>query len=164
MTRLVRLVAIALVAVACSRGARTPDEALARLRDAAERGEAAQAFDLLDEQTRWSIESTWKYQQLCFKVIEEDYPGEAQAQALGRLIDADSPAGFFRAYEARYHQLAGLRARLATAGVKDFVRDRWGRYGYVGLREPWEDIKQRASKDLETVRRDAQTYQRTGRR
>jgi len=150
-------------ALACSPGAKSPEEARARLRSALERGEAAAVFDLLDQETRWSIESTWKYHQRCLRLIEENYPPEEQGRAAGRFLDADRPAAFLAAYDARYQVLAGLRPRLGALAPGDFAIEKNKRWGYTGLRAQWGDIKQRASKDAETVERNATAYEREAR-
>ncbi len=158
-----RAVAVVLVLAACSPGAKSPEEARGRLRSALERGDAAAVFDLLDQETRWSIESTWKYHQRCLRLIEENYPPEEQARAAGRFLDADRPAAFLAAYDARYQLLAGPKSRMGALAPGDFAIEKNKRWGYTGLRAQWEDIKQRASKDGETVERNATAYEREAR-
>jgi hypothetical protein len=71
--------AAVILGAACSRGPRSAAEAVAGLRAALERGDAAAAFADLDEPTRWSIEAAHGYHQRALAAIEEGYPHADQA-------------------------------------------------------------------------------------
>jgi hypothetical protein len=152
------VLALLLLSTACDRGARRPEDAIARLRAAVAQDDAATAFMVLDRETRWSIESTWRYHQQCLDAIETAYPPDLQARERGRFIDTRGPKEFLAAYEQRYHLLRELSPRLPMLGATDFAADGYGRYGYTGLRERWEDIKQRASHDLDTCKQGADAF------
>jgi hypothetical protein len=152
-----------LLALGCARGPKSPEEASSRLSAAIQQGDAAAAYDLLDQETRWSIDSVWKYHQQCLSAIEESYPTEAQARESRRFIDAASARDFLKGHEERYHELSALAPKLAQPRAGDFATDAHGRWGYAGLRGQWEDAKQRASHDLETVRASAAAYKQAAR-
>src|SRR5215468_10596792 len=140
-----RWTAVALLALACARGPKSPEEAQAAVRAA----DARAIYDLVDIQTRWSIDATFKYQQQAMQAIEESYPVELQAREKARFVDGDDAHAFFVAYDARYHLIAAAKTERS-----DFVEEK-GRWRWSGLRARWEDIKLRASHDLETVRESA---------
>jgi hypothetical protein len=148
-----------LLAIGCSRGAPSAEEALARLHQAAERGDARALYELADRQTRWSIDATFKYHQQALGTIEESYPAEVQAREKARFVDGEDVGAFLAAYDARYHNVVSAAAR---AGRGDVSEDR-GRWCWSGMRASWDDIKQRASHDLETVRESASAYKRAAR-
>ena len=143
----------ALLALACARGPKSVGEAQAAVRAADARG----VYDLVDQPTRWSIDSTFKYHQQSLAAIEESYPAELQAREKARFCDGDDARAFFVAYEARYRLTAN-----APAEKSDFVEEK-GRWRWSGLRAKWEDIKQRASHDVDTVRESAAAYKRASR-
>jgi hypothetical protein len=150
-------------ALGCSRGAKSQEEAARRLAEAVRQGNTAAVYDVVDQETRWSIDSVWKYHQQCLAAIEESYPTDAQARESRRFIDAASARDFLKGHEERYHELAGLAPRVGQLGAADFARDQRGQWGYTGLRALWEDAKQRASHDLETVRASAAAYKQAAR-
>jgi hypothetical protein len=146
--------------VACTHGAKTPAEARERLHAAVESGDGRALYDIVDEQTRWSIDSAFKYHQQCLDLIEQTYPPEVQAREKARFVDGDDVAHFLTAYEARYHLFAALRPRLSSPEGDGITQDKRGRWVFSGLRAQWEDIKHRGSHDLDTVRESAQAFRR----
>jgi hypothetical protein len=148
---------------ACTRAPRSEDEARARLAQAVRAGDGRALYDLVDEATRWSIDSTWKYHQQCLALVEESYPPELQARETARFLDAASARDFVGAYERQYHLLPALAERAASPRPGDLVRERDGRVRVTILRAQWEDIKQRASHDLDTVRENAVAFGRAAR-
>jgi hypothetical protein len=136
-------------------GAHTLEEGQARVQKLAEGGATAELYDLVDEQTRWSIDTTFKYQQQSLAVIEEAYPPELQAREKARFVDGDDVRKFLVAYEARYHLLA-----VAPTRAGDFEKDKRGRWYFIGLRAHWDDVKLRSSHDLDTVKESAAAYRR----
>src|SRR5262245_40010252 len=153
-----RFVVCALLVCACT-GPKTPEEAQAAVRAAAERGDTNAIYDLVDKSTRGSIDATFRYHQQSLATIEESYPLEAQGREKTRFVDGEDARTFFAAHEARYRL---IRAAAAKAGRADFVAER-GRWRWSGLRATWEDNKLRASHDLETVRESAAAYKRASR-
>jgi hypothetical protein len=92
-------------------------------------------------------------------VIEEAYPVDAQQREKMRFLDADGPTSFLAAHEARYHTLRSERTRIASADALALVvKDKYGRWGYSGLRSYWDDFSQHALHDLETVRESARAF------
>jgi hypothetical protein len=142
----------------CSRGAKSAGDAMARLRDAVEKNDPAAALPLLDEQTRWSIASARKYSDECLRLIAEAYPPERREREAARFINAGGDGDFLVEHEKRYHELAGIKPRLAKLTPGDFVPDKSGHWGYSGLRAVWEEHKNRTYHDLETVRQSAEAY------
>src|SRR5262249_45836164 len=122
--------------------------------------DAQAAFGALDQQTRWSIESTWKYHQRALKLIEDQYPPSVQAREKARFVDAETAVAFLAAVETRDHLLAGLRPRLSSLQPSDCVEGPRKRFGYSGLRATWEGLKARAYHDFETVREGAAAFGR----
>jgi hypothetical protein len=55
--------------------------------------------------------------------------------------------------------LRAERARIASGDALALVvKDKYGRWGYSGLRPYWEDFSQRALHDLDTVRESARAF------
>jgi hypothetical protein len=148
-----RIAVCALVAVACARGPKTAEEA----QSVVQSGDAKAIYDAVDLATRWSIDATFKYHQQALAAIEESYPADVQGREKARFIDGDDARGFLAAYDARYHVIAA-----GNKGHEDFVEDK-GRWRWTGMRTAWDDIKQRASHDLETVLESAAAYKRASR-
>jgi hypothetical protein len=149
---------LALVSLACSAGAKTPELALERLRAAILQDRPADAFPVLDQPTRWSIESVRAYHGECLEAIARDYPEAVRPTAQARFLDATTGARFLALHEARYHLLAGLRPRIDALTPRDFAVDRYGRWGYTGLGPAWEEAKVRAVHDRDTVLDSARAY------
>jgi hypothetical protein len=149
--------------VACNKGARTREEAVTRLTAAVDHEDAAAAYPLLDQDTRWSIESTRKYHAECLALIGEAYPPAAQAAARARFLDASSAARFLALHEARYHLLRNAKTGPSGLTPSLFVEGPDHRWGYTGLRSTWEELKQRAVHDVETVRDSADAYRKAQR-
>jgi hypothetical protein len=148
-----RIALACLLAAACARGPKTAEEAQAAVRGA----DAKATYDLVDKPTRWSIDATFKYHQQSLAAIEESYPAEVQGREKARFVDAEDARGFLAAYDARYHLIAA-----GKTSPENFVQE-GSRWRWSGLRAAWDDIKLRASHDLETVRESAAAYKRASR-
>lgn len=146
-----RWFSIALLVCACTRGAKSPEEGRALVAA----GDPRVIYDLTDTPTRWSIDATFKYHQQALSAIEESYPSELQAREKARFVDGDDVRGFLAAYDARY--------RVIASGDKNAFVQESGRWRWSGMRTQWDDIKLRASHDLDTVRESAAAYKRAAR-
>jgi hypothetical protein len=129
-------------------------EALSRMRTALDHKDAADLFGLLDDPTRAAIEATRHYHQQALATIEDGYPAELRDREKSRFIDAESAQTFLVEYDKRYSMMAELAGRRSTLSERDFVRAAGG-WGYTGLRKAWQERKDRASHDLETIQQSA---------
>jgi hypothetical protein len=164
------------------RPARTPAAAYECLAAAVNTGDAAVLYRALDQPSRWSVISTQQYYRQILELVEHRYPAEARSRELGRIAGADrrSPAAFFAAQNARRGGtwLGRLGTRLGPAtrieerGATAVVHADGGQYefqlfpragwGYTGLRAELEELKRRASHDVETARENAKIFERAG--
>jgi hypothetical protein len=150
---MIRLALFTAALTACARGPKTPEEAQAVV----QAGDPKAVYDAVDLATRWSIDATFKYHQQALASIEESYPADVQGREKARFIDGDDARGFLAAYDARYHVIAA-----GKKAPSDFIEEK-GRWHWSGMHAAWDDIKQRASHDLETVRESAAAYKRASR-
>jgi hypothetical protein len=163
----------------CGSRPKTPEEAFARLRAAAAPGADRSAlFDLVDESTRASLISVYRYEREMVELIEQSYPPALRQRELARLAAA-AHASDQRDYFARFvdegDKLATARQAPPTSpvsrltedtaqvevpggGVLPFQRDPHGRWGYSGLARLLEDAKQRDSQAVRTTRENARLY------
>jgi hypothetical protein len=182
----IRLMALGLMVLAgCARGPKTPEQAFMKLELAIAAGDAAAAYEVLDQATRWSIQSTLKDQRLQRTIISAKYP-EAEAQkALAQLkaAEATDPAQYFKRINDERHVIEAHRKRLgAVSGpIKSkidgpdavwvvrqqdglpfrFSKNRDGSWGWSELRGDWELEKDRAQHAVKTVQDNAKLYQKT---
>src|SRR5262249_47626757 len=126
--------ALFVLCIGCSRGAGSAEEGRARLRTAVESVDASAFYELVDEETRWSMDSAFKYHQQCLDLIEQGYPPEMQPREKARFVDGEDVRKFLAAYEARYHMIASLRPRVEGPDPVGIVRDKHGRWVFAGLR------------------------------
>jgi hypothetical protein len=167
----------------CHRGPKSPAEAYGALERAVAASDATAFYALLDDNTRWSIESTLRDQRLMRTIISAKYP-EAEAQKeLSRLAAAEEaePARYFARVDEARGVVPGYRARLGGAtgavavmplgdDVADvtrgggapcrFHRNRNGSWGLAELTETWTLEKDRAVHAVKTVRENAALYQK----
>jgi hypothetical protein len=178
-----RFALIALVLVGCTRGPKTPEQAFQKLERAIAAGDAAAVYKLLDQETRWSIQSTLKDQRLQRTIIMAKYP-EADAQkALATLRAAEeaNPAQYFKRINDERHIVEAYRKRLGSVSgpIKNkidgpdaewvsrqdgmpfhFAKNKDGSWGWSELRGEWELEKDRAQHAVSTVQENARLFQK----
>jgi hypothetical protein len=175
--------ALALALAACHRGPKTPTAAYLELERAVAGGDGLAFYAVLDEPTRWSVQSTFSDQKLMRTIISAKYP-EAEAQKeLARLAAAEEPdaAHYFARIAGDRQTVTGYRRRLgAVSGeVKTkvmadddvyvaradgmpfrFHKNGNGSWGFSELEREWALEKDRASHAVKTVQDNAKLYQK----
>ncbi len=183
MATRVTLVALALLAGACTRGPKTPEQAFQKLEVAIAAGDAVAFYKLLDQPTRWSVESTLHDQRLMRTIISAKYP-EAEAQkalATLRAAEETDPAQYFKRINDERHVVEAFRKRLGSVSgpIKSkidgpdavwvarqdgmpfhFAKNKDGSWGWSELRGDWELEKDRAQHAVKTVQENAKLYQK----
>ena len=183
--RTVAVVLLGTVALAgCHRGARSPEGAYLALEKAVKAGDGVAFFAVLDQETRWSIDSVLSDERMMRTIIAAKYP-EAEAQKeLARLSAAEEPdAAHYFAHVDRDRQiLASYRPGIERAsgkvelvvgddggdlavavrgsGVALHFRRYRGRWGFSELSGDWLLEKDRAAHAVKTVRENAALYQK----
>jgi hypothetical protein len=177
------MMALALVVAAgCTRGPKTPEQAFLQLERAIAAGDAVAVYGLVDQKTRWSIQSALKDQRLERTIISAKYP-EAEAQkALASLRAAEEtdPAQYFKRVNDERHVVEAFRKRLGSVSgpIKNkidgpdsawvaredgmpfhFSKNRDGSWGWMELRGDWDLEKDRAQHAVKTVQDNAKLYQ-----
>jgi hypothetical protein len=181
----IRMMALALlVAAGCSRGPKTPEQAFQQLERAVAAGDAAAVYGLVDQHTRWSIQSALKDQRLMRTIITAKYP-EAEAQkalATLRAAEETDPAQYYKRVNDERRVVEAFRKRLGSVSgpIKSkidgpdavwvarqdgmpfhFAKNRDGSWGWSELRGDWELEKDRAQHGVKTVQENAKLYQKT---
>jgi hypothetical protein len=182
MRLLAAAVLLLAVVAGCGRKARTPAAAYERFAAAVRAGDAAGLYRALDQQSQWSVISTQRYYREIVDIVSHGYPPDARQRELGRVAGAElrKPAAFFAAQNARRgggwvsRCAAGVGgvARIEEQGATAVVHtDRGGRFefassphgwGFSGLRAELDELKSRASHDVETARENAKIYEQAG--
>jgi hypothetical protein len=180
----IAMMALALAAVAgCTRGPKTPEQAFRDLERAIASGDAVAVYGLVDQPTRWSIQSALKDQRLQRTIITAKYP-EAEAQkalAMLRAAEETDPAQYFKRINDERHVVEAYRKRLGSVSgpIKNkidgpdamwvarqdgmpfhFSKNRDGSWGWSELRGDWELEKDRAQHAVQTVQDNAKLYQK----
>jgi hypothetical protein len=181
-------VALALVccAAGCEGRPRTPEEAYLAIERALLAGDGAALYRALDQETRWSVESTLRDQRLMRTIISAKYPEDEAGRALLQLEAAaeTQPARYFGMVVERRGLLERYRARLGpkeaplslrpdgenavmaargTGSPLRLLRGRDGSWGLAELAPEWALERDRASHAVSTVRENAALYQKAGR-
>lgn len=171
------------------RGAKSPAEAHARLAAAVASHDSALLWNALDQDTRWSWMSILRAWREAYDITQSAVPeGPERARLLARFEPgamAESAQGLFaRMLDAE--AWADITRRLAAAGTAQPKSDasgetaqigspaaplvyrkahdrHWG-WGYAGLSSTAEQLKRRATADLERMRSDAADYERAATR
>lgn len=164
----------------CSRN-QTAESACESLRNAVLEADGIAVFEVLLENTQWSVATVQKLHRRMAESIRSSYPAGEQAAALARLYAADSDNGqelFLQLYTERY--AADFRARVGeqmsvqvdaagqascgAAAARPFplALGRDGQWGLSELDREWEDAKLRAYHDQETVTKNVELYRRVG--
>lgn len=180
----ISLMALAVVVAAgCSRGPKTPEQAFQQLERAIAAGDAVAVYGLVDQPTRWSIQSALKDQRLQRTIISAKYP-EAEAQkalATLRAAEETDAAQYFKRVNDERHVVEAFRKRLGSVSgpIKSkidgadavwvarqdgmpfhFAKNRDGSWGWSELRGDWELEKDRAQHAVKTVQDNAKLYQK----
>ncbi len=176
-----------LLALACSRQAKTPGEAAHRLSHAVRAGDGKALFAAVDQQTRWSWMTVKRCHRETYDIILSNYPeGPARERELRRYASGatSATAADFFAAEAGPAALASLAPLSAgpdatveiaadgkTADAVAASGARWplargddGSWGYAGLAADAEERARRAVQDLELARSSAADYERAAAR
>jgi hypothetical protein len=177
------MMALALVAAAgCTRGPKTPEQAFQQLERAIAAGDAVAVYGLVDQQTRWSIQSALKDQRLQRTIITAKYPDVEAQKALATLRAAEETdaAQYFKRVNDERHVVEAFRKRLGSVSgpIKNkidgpdaawvarqdgmpfhFAKNRDGSWGWSELRGDWELEKDRAQHAVTTVQENAKLYQ-----
>ena len=181
--RIHRMALVLVLAAGCSRGSKTPEQAFRGVERAVAAGDAAAIYGLVDQQTRWAIQSTLKDQQLQRTIIQAKYP-EAEAQkALAPLRAAaeSDPALYFKRINDDRHVVEAFRKRLGSVSgpIKSkidgpdavwvarqdgmpfhFAKNKDGTWGWSELRGDWSLEQDRAQHAVKTVQENAKLYQK----
>ena len=174
---------VLVVAAGCTRGPKTPEQAFRQLERDIAAGDAAAVYAVLDQQTRWSIQSALKDQRLQRTIISAKYP-EAEAQkalATLRAAEETDPALYFKRINDDRHVVEAFRKRLGSVSGPvmnkidgpdavwvaradgmpfHFTKNRDGSWGWSELRGDWELEKDRAQHAVKTVQENAKLYQK----
>ncbi|HWE30573.1 MAG TPA: hypothetical protein VHB97_21345 [Polyangia bacterium] len=177
------LALLAVVAGGCHRGPKTPEAAYLQLERAVAAGDAASFYPLLDQPTRWAIESTLHDQRLMRTIIAAKYPEADAKKELARLAFAEEadPTRYFVRVNQDRHTVESLRKRLGSVSgpVKTkvmaaddiyvarqdgmpfrFHRNANGTWGFSELESEWSLERDKASHAVKTVRDNAALYQK----
>ncbi len=166
--------------VGCRRGDRpppaptSPEQALAELGRAVAGADSGRVFELLDQDSRWSVMSIHRDQLKLCAEVRAHYPKERQPRELERCRAADAAREvkpFFAAFARAgrlLEPLSGLTGRepLQRSGEKAVVAGRaavvlcreGAAWGYCSLREELERLKLKAARDLAIVQENAEAY------
>jgi hypothetical protein len=173
---------LAVAAAGCHRGAKTPEQAFAAVERAVAAGDAVGFYQLLDDETRWSIDSVLHDQKLMRTIISAKYPESEAEKALAPLAAADErdPPHFFARLDGERHIVAGYRRRLGSVSGPTMTRpdgadDVWvarqdgmpfrfhhdrGGWGFSELASEWTLEKDRNIHALHTVQENAKLYKK----
>jgi hypothetical protein len=180
----VRIVVLIAVLSGCwSPDTREPRGALALASQAVEAGDARMLFKVIDQRSRHALAAIQQARSAAAALIRADYPPQAQAAALAQLGDAAlaaDPAELFvrrcpKACQAELGATLGapasertvqgeagpeLEITTATGGHVRLFRGKEGHYGIVFRRQELSDERDRASRELEQIRANAEVYRK----
>jgi hypothetical protein len=176
-TRAALLALVCAAAGGCRRGASPPPlpppeaalEALAQVG-----GDGARLFDLLDQQSRWSVMTVHRDLRHLCELVRAHYPKDRQARELARCHAAEAapePRDFFGRQANAWGVLRGLQGLTGKEGLEGSGEQRTVKglrppvilcrgpdWSYCGLREELERIKLRTTRDLATVQENVEAY------
>ncbi len=181
------LLALVTVAGGCprTRSSRpTPESAVAALARAG--GDAAQLYDLLDQDSRWSVISVHRDLRTICELVRAQYPKDRQAPELHRCRPAElarDPRAFFVSQAAGWGLLGGLSGLTGKetpqgSGEQRTVPRAGGpplllcqtpaegkpssapgtSWAYCGAHEELERLKLKTARDLASVQENAEAY------
>lgn len=162
---------------------RTPEAACELFLRGISEGDASSIFDALLVSTQWSFATVQKNHRAMRDLIKKSYPAEQQPAALARLYGAEADSGrdlFQDLYPERFQ--ADFQARAGSGppqaipdgdgalcqrqtrppNARPFRLGRMpdGRWGMMELDREWDEAKLRAVHDLETVKKNAELFQK----
>jgi hypothetical protein len=169
---------LALLGAGCGlRPARTVAAAYERFQGAAQASDPKALYRSLDQQSQWSVMTIQRYYREVREVVAAGYPAEARARELERTAGAElrRPADFFAAQTPRrgwMKHCAGGAApasrieeqgrtavvHTAAGGRFRFARTDRGGWGFAGLQAELEEMKRRATHDVDMARENARVY------
>lgn len=178
------------LAVGCgARGARTPADAHARLSAAVAAHDGARLWDALDQTTRWSWMTIHRAWREAYDITQSTVPeGPERVRLLARFepAAASENASTLFVRELSDDDWKAVQSLLAAAGTQRPLaappgetatietpagpliyrkaHNRYWSWGFAGLAGRAEDLKRRASADLERMRNDAADYERAATR
>ena len=159
----------------CRRGAPPPlATAEAVLEGLARVGsDGGRLFDLLDQQSRWSVMTVHRDLRRLCELVRAHYPKDRQLRELARCQVAEAAPearAFFSRQANEWAVLARLQGLTGKEGLEGsgelrtvkghpaLVVCRGPDWGYCGLREELERIKLKTTRDLATVQENAEAY------
>jgi hypothetical protein len=161
----------------------TPEAALQALGRAAQEGDAARLWVLLDQTSRWSLMSVQRDLREICNLVRGSYPREQQARELQRCrqaAEAKTAEELFVAYAKAQRLLqplarigapgprrgagdsleiesGGTRVALCREQRREAREERAG-WAYCGLRAHLDAMKLKAARDLVTVQENVESY------
>lgn len=164
---------------------RTPEAACELLLRGIGEGDASSIFDALLVSTQWSFATVQKNHRAMRALIKKSYPAEQQPAAQARLYGAEADSGrdlfqdlYPERFQADFQARAGsgppevtrtpegdgalCQRRNKPPGARPFRLGRMpdGRWGMMELDREWDEAKLRAVHDLETVKKNAELFQK----
>jgi len=137
---------------------KSPEQAAAELQRLARAGDAGGVYELLDQDSRWSLMSIHKDQHAICALVRASYPKERQARELERCRLADR-ARDAKAMFAAYARQEALLAKLAGQAPPraELCQDGAG-WRYCGLRAELERLKVKTARDAASIRENAEAF------
>jgi hypothetical protein len=180
----------AALGAACDRGGKTPEDAYQRLAEAVEAHDAERLFEALDLETRWSWMSVQRAQRESYDIVLSNFPeGPERERSLRRFEPGATSEGarelFARQLDPKVwtelHAAVtaagpaprlvvapdGAHAEVAAGGrtlpFRKATDGHWG-WGYAALAADAEEVKRRATADLDLMRTSGADYERAAAR
>lgn len=184
LSRALALMALGATA-GCAPKAKTPEEAYRRFRVAVRAGDGGALFDAVDPATRWAWMSVQKWHREAYDIVLSNFPeGPARERELRRFQAGATASSARELFRAEIADTLPMLAPLAVDDAKVEVdatgetaaavlvsgfrvplrRGSNGGWGFAGLAQKAEELKQRAYHDLENVRTSAADYERAAAR
>lgn len=168
MRKTLTLLIVAGLSQACSQkleqrasGPRSREQAAALLHEAVTARDPGKIYDLLDQQSRWSVISIHKnLRQIC-SLVKAHYPKQRRARELERCAAAarvTEPRAYLASLPWTAELLRPLSAGSAAAGEGLCQKD--GTWGYCGLAQGLRGLKIKSARDLATTRENADSFGR----
>lgn len=157
------------------RGARSPEQAFTDLAQLVREHKTSRIYDLLDNESRWSLMTILRDQRAICDLVRTQYPQNRQARELLRCqlsARAKDARDLFEAYARAYQVLTPLehlssiskkqgtfdRVEIESQGVKlMFCREGAGWF-FCGLRSQLEALKVKSARDLISIKENADSF------
>ncbi|MBI4510189.1 MAG: hypothetical protein HY698_11185 [Deltaproteobacteria bacterium] len=170
----------------CGSAASGPEAAFDRLHLAMATRDARVLFDVLETESRWAVDTVWKYQRELAALLVKDFPAHISERELKRLkvaVDSASSREFFAAQNMLGDPLAelghnaeglGTRARVerdspeakkarvitTTGRVVPVACGPDGMWGYSGLHDDLLRWREATANDLSRFKQEADLFSR----